>query len=224
MKKKDDLFIEFLLKWFKTNKRKFSWRILNLTPFQVLIAELLLQKTNANQVEKIFPEFIKKFPDPLKIVKTDESQLAETLRPLGLFLRRSRDLKKTAKLIIDNNNEVPETKKELMNLPGVGEYIANAVLCFAFNKPVPIIDANVGRIMKRVYSFPVKNAPSRDKNLEKFMQDLIPKSNFKEFNLALLDLAALICLPKNPKCLECPVSKICDFFINLNKNNINKNE
>ena len=98
-----------------------------------------------------------------------------------------------------------------MKLPGVGEYISNAVLCFGFNKPVPIIDANVGRVIKRVYSFPVKSAPSRDKDLLIKMQEIIPDTRFKEFNLGILDLGALICVPRNPICAECPLTKICDF-------------
>ena len=99
-----------------------------------------------------------------------------------------------------------------MKLPGVGEYIANAVLCFSFKKPVPIVDANVGRIMNRIFSFPVKSAPSRDKNLLEKMKEILPEKNARAFNLALLDFAALVCLPRKPRCEECPLSQSCDFF------------
>ena len=133
------------------------------------------------------------------------------LEPLGLFNRRARDLKKTAAAICENDGNIPDDRKSLMKLPGVGEYISNAVLCFGFNKPVPIIDANVGRVIKRVYSFPVKSAPSRDKDLHIKMEEIIPDTRFKEFNLGILDLGALICVPRNPKCVECPLTKICDF-------------
>ena len=139
--------------------------------------------------------------------------MAKILEPLGLFNRRARDLKKTAEVIIENSGQIPDDQKSLMSLPGVGEYISNAVLCFGFNRPVPIIDANVGRVIKRVYTFPVKSAPSRDKNLLKKMEDIIPETQFKEFNLGILDFAALICLPRNPKCNECPLTDICDFIL-----------
>lgn len=213
MNLKDQKFVSILLDWFNINKRKFSWRDTKLTPFQILIAEIMLQKTGANQVEKLFPEFIKKYPDPKAISTLRIKKLEEILHPLGLYQRRARDIKRTAKSILENNGKLPRTKKELMALPGIGEYIANAILCFAFQEPVPIIDANVGRVMKRIYSFPVKNAPSRDKKLLEKMTQIIPKSNFRNFNLAILDFAALVCLPRNPLCNECSLSKICEFYL-----------
>ncbi len=212
MKSKYEQFVKLLLDWFESNKRDFSWRTLKLTPFQHLVAEMMLQKTNAKQVDKLFTSFIKDHPDAKSIVELAEESLAEELQPLGLFNRRARDLKKTAQIILDESNEVPSTREELMKLPGVGDYIANAILCFSFNMAVPILDANVGRVIKRMYSFPVKGAPSRDKSLAKKMSQVIPEKNFKEFNYAILDLAALICLPRKPQCSECPLLSICDYF------------
>lgn len=216
MNQKHEKFIALLLKWFDSNKREFSWRRLELTPFQQLVAELMLQKTGASQVENIFPTFLKRYPDAKSVSKMKEGSLAKILMPLGLFNRRARDLKKTAEIIVENNNKLPKTKKDLMELPGVGDYIANAILCFSFDQPVPIIDANVGRIIKRVFSFPVKSAPSRDKKLAEMMNDVMPKTEFKQFNYAMLDHAALICLPRKPKCMECPLKSICDYHENLN--------
>ncbi|MBY9017679.1 MAG: hypothetical protein KGD66_02505 [Candidatus Lokiarchaeota archaeon] len=215
MNSKDDTFVKLILDWFKNNKREFSWRTLKLSPFQVLIAELMLQKTNASQVENIFPRFIEIYPNPESIVNLREDDLAKLLQPLGLFNRRARDLKKTAEIILDLGNVIPSEKTDLMSLPGVGDYIANAVLCFAFSKKMPIIDANVGRVMKRIFSFPVKSAPSRDKKLAERMEDLIPDRYFKEFNYAILDMAALVCIPRKPRCEECPLTAICDYYVNL---------
>ncbi|TFG20960.1 MAG: hypothetical protein EU533_05760 [Promethearchaeota archaeon] len=209
---KDRTFVRVLLKWYDTNKRVFPWRDEKLTPFQVLVAELMLQKTNATQVEKLFSNFIENYPDPLSVRKLKESYLSELLKPLGLYNRRARDLKKLADIVIDDNNTIPNNKKALLELPGVGEYIANAVICFAFDQKVPIIDANIGRIMKRVYSFPVKSAPSRDKELTKRMDEILPEKKFKEFNYAMLDFAALICSPRNPKCIQCPINELCDNY------------
>lgn len=212
MKSKNESFSKHLLDWFESNRRDFSWRKPGLTPFQLLIAEIMLQKTGAKQVENIFSKFIKKYPDANTIIKIKDEKLEELLHPLGLFKRRTRDIKKTAQKIIENNNKVPTTRKELMELPGVGEYIANAVLCFSFKKPVPIVDANVGRVIKRVFSFPVKSAPSRDKNLLEKMKEILPEKKARDFNLAILDFAALVCFPRNPQCGECPFSQSCDFF------------
>ena len=212
MENKDKIFVKELLKWYKTNKREFPWRNENLTPFQILLAELMLQKTNATQVEKIFPDFIEKYPKPLSVNELEESFLSDLLKPLGLYNRRARDLKKLSEMIISDNNIVPKNKKQLLELPGVGDYIANALLCFAFNKKVPIIDSNVGRVMKRVFSFPVKSAPSRDKKLTARMEEIIPEKSFKSFNYAILDFAALTCLPRNPRCAECPLHEFCDYY------------
>ena len=209
---KDKTFVQVLLKWYEPNKRVFPWRNEELTPFQVLVAELMLQKTNATQVEKVFSNFIENYPDPSSVSKLKETFLSELLKPLGLYNRRARDLKKLADIIIKDNDIIPNSRKALLELPGVGEYIANAVLCFAFNNSVPIIDANVGRVMKRVFLFPVKSAPSRDKELTKRMETILPEKNFKEFNYAMLDFAALVCLPRNPKCIECPLNELCDSY------------
>ena len=211
MKNKNQEFVDILLDWFKTNKRNFLWRNPELTPFKILLAEIMLQKTGANQVEKLFPDFIEKYPTAQDIVKISDLELENLLRPLGLYQRRARDIKKTAQLIADNNDIIPNTRKELMDLPGVGDYIANAVLCFAFKQRVPIVDANVGRVINRVFSFPVKNAPSRDKKLLEKMKEIIPEKNYIEFNYAILDFAALVCMPRNPLCDDCPILEICDF-------------
>jgi len=213
MKSENNSFINPLIEWFESNKRDFSWRRPGLSPFQLLMAEIMLQKTGANQVENLFTEFIKKYPDASSILSMKDEELEEFLHPLGLFKRRARDIKKTAQLILEKDNVVPNTRKELMELPGVGNYIANAVLCFAFKKPVPIVDANVGRVMRRFFSFPVKSAPSRDKSLLERMGEILPEKKARDFNLALLDFAALVCLPRKPRCDECPISGSCDYFL-----------
>ena len=139
MDSKDDIFVKLILDWFKNNKREFSWRTLELSPFQVLVAELMLQKTNASQVQNIFPGFIERYPNPKSIANISEEDLANLFQPLGLFNRRARDLKKTADMILKQGNVVPSKKKDLLNLPGVGDYIANAVLCFAFIKKLQLL-------------------------------------------------------------------------------------
>ncbi len=212
---KNEKISQNLIKWYTQNKRNFSWRIQKLTPFQALVAELMLQKTGAKQVEKIFSNFIKKYPTPESIVMTSQEILEEELQPLGLFRRRARDLKRLSEQILEKNGEIPKTKKELTKLPGVGNYIAMALLCFAFNQKVPLVDANIARIIKRVYTFPVKDAPTRDKNLWQKVESLVPDEEIKTFNYALLDLGALICTPTKPKCEDCPLNEICDFYLKI---------
>ncbi|MFX1238383.1 MAG: hypothetical protein ACFFAS_13685 [Promethearchaeota archaeon] len=212
--KKEQEFVQHLLKWFENNKRNFAWRNPELSPFNVLIAEIMLQKTGANQVEPLFTTFIQDYPTAESVANLTEEDLGEILKPLGLFKRRARDIKKAVNAIIDNGGQIPKDPKELMALPGVGEYIANAVSCFAFGQRTAIVDANVGRIIKRVFSFPVKSAPSRDKALTEKMNEIVPEQDYRAFNLALLDFAALTCLPRTPSCEGCPLIKMCDFYNN----------
>lgn len=211
MESRDREFIERLLNWFVKNKREFSWRKPGLDPFHLLVAELMLQKTGANQVEKIFPSFIQKFPTPMDIVTTPVEVLERELESLGLQNRRARDLKRLSETLEEEGGQIPHSAKDLMKLPGIGEYIANAILCFAFNDDVLLVDANIARIMERFFSFKIKGAPTRDRNLWERMSHLIIPGRARESNLALLDFGALICIPRNPRCDGCCMLDICTF-------------
>ena len=110
------------------------------------------------------------------------------------------------------NGKVPDNKKDLLSLPGVGPYTANAVLCFAFGHDVSMLDVNIIRVLKRVFSPDVKKSRERtDKSFWDFAESLPPKGKGKEFNYAILDFAGEVCTAKNPKCKSCPMKKICDF-------------
>lgn len=206
---KNDFFIKNLLIWFQKCKRDFPWRRKK-NPFDLLIAEFMLQKTNATSVLKVYESFLKKFPNMKSIYETKQAVLEEELKDLGLYKRRARDLKKIAE-ILRESEVIPQTKEDLFQLPGIGNYMANAILCFGFGKKIPIVDANVGRIISRFFNFEVKSAPSRDKKLFSFLEELIP-DNAREFNYALLDFGALTCKAQKPKCEECPLNSKCSFF------------
>lgn len=202
---KKDFFLEKLLKWYGDNKRDFPWRKTT-QPYHILIAELMLQKTQATSVFKVYETFLKKFPTIKTIHKTEQAVLERELMDLGLYKRRARDLKKIAEELYEK--EIPQTKDELLKLPGIGNYMTNAILCFAFEKKIPIVDANVGRIISRFFNLEVKSAPSRDKQLFSFLEELIP-DNARDFNFALLDFGALVCKAQNPSCEECPIRSEC---------------
>ncbi|GKS67904.1 hypothetical protein YTPLAS73_14510 [Nitrosarchaeum sp.] len=140
-------------------------------------------------------------------------KLKKVLKPLGLEHTRSKHLKDLSKKILaDFNGKVPGTKKELLSLPGVGPYTANAVLCFSFGHDVSMLDVNILRVIERVFSPDVNNARgASDKNLWEFVEKLPPAGKGKEFNYAILDLAGEICASRNPKCSSCPMRKICNF-------------
>lgn len=209
---KEKFFTKKLCLHYRTYNRNFPWRETK-NPFHILVSEIMLQKTDVQKVLKIFPKFITKYSSPHILSNAAVRLLRKDLFLLGIHDRAKR-LKETAKILIDRfNGLVPKEKDKLLALKGVGDYIANAVLCFAFNKDVPIVDANVIRIFERFFSLKSNKPRSRtDKIIWQFAENLIPKENAKRYNRALLDFAAIICTARKPSCLRCPLSRRCDYF------------
>jgi len=210
---KEKFFPKKLCFHYKKYRRSFPWRETK-NPFHILISEIMLQKTDAQKVLETFPQFISKYSSPRALSSAALSILRKDIFLLGMHNRAKR-LKETAKILIDRfNGHVPKEKDKLLTLRGVGDYIANAVLCFAFNKYVPIVDANVIRVVERFFSLKSKKVrPRTDKLIWQFAEKLVPKGNAKEYNRAILDFAALVCTAKKPNCLNCPISKKCDYFV-----------
>ncbi|MFC2161624.1 hypothetical protein ACFLRX_08240 [Acidobacteriota bacterium] len=202
-----------LLKWYKKYKRDFFWRTVS-DPYQILICEILLKKTRAETVEKLLLSFFKRFPDLKKIHLSSENELQRKLKPFGLYRQRAVHLKKLAEYAKDNFlYKIPQGKSELLKFPGVGEYTASAVICFAFNQKMPIIDTNTVRIFSRLYGIKKeKGELRRDKifiaKVDNFYYRIRIRK-VKELNWALLDLGALICKPKTPQCIICPIAIHC---------------
>lgn len=189
--------------WEKLNGRKFSWRE-NRTPYRVLIAEILLKRTTSTAAIKLYDEFLKKYPDINSLFHTSASDLSIILRPIGLYNQRSNQLKQIASYIINNfGGELPDNYKSLIKIPGVGEYTASSILCFCYGKNKAIIDSNVERILYR--SFLV-----RGKEMRNIAEILIDKQEPEVYNYGMLDLGAIICHYKYPKCPKCPVKDLCE--------------
>ncbi|MEL7663228.1 MAG: hypothetical protein AAGU10_03750 [Methanosarcina mazei] len=210
---KKDIFVESLILWHKNNKRHFEWRSTK-DPYKILVAEVMLQKTDASKVESVYSKFIKKYSDPYILANSDISEIEREIHLLGIHQRAERLIKMAETLVYKFNGKVPETKPELMELFGVGDYISNAVLCFAYNKDVPLLDTNIVRILSRVFSIKSeKTRPRTDKQMWETMESIIPSGKAKEFNLSLLDFSAKVCTAKNPKHEVCPLKYICDHYI-----------
>lgn len=201
-----------LLEWWKHNKRTFPWRETR-EPYEILIAELLLRKTTAQQVAEIFPELLKRYSTPKQLLEDDEERINELIWPLGLEHKRTALLKHFAKYIMDNyNGRIPKSKMALVAIPGVGEYVANAVLCFSYGKDVPTVDTNYIRLMHRFFGIRSgKTRPRNDPWLWKKARQIIPKGQGREFNYAVLDFCASICTARKPDCSKCPAAKKCRY-------------
>jgi A/G-specific adenine glycosylase len=198
-----------VLYWAQTHGRDFAWRR-SKAPYDVLLAELLLHRTRADVVEPTFLQLRAAYPTPERLAEADENELAELLRPLG-YTHRSRRLPSLGRALVERHRGgVPSHREELLGLPGVGRYIANAVLAMAFNKPVPLLDPNVIRVIGRVFNvWSEKPRPRDDHLLWDFLERLVPAGRPADFGLALVDLGALICRPRRPRCGDCPLRMRC---------------
>jgi len=201
-----------VLGWFRKHGRDFPWRETE-DPYPVLVAELLLQRTRADLVEPIYDRFLAAYPSPHALAKADPADAEELLRPLG-FLHRSRRLPALGRALVDSHGgDVPRSKSDLLALPGVGEYVANAVLTVAFGRRMPLLDPNVIRLLDRVFGRTSTRArPRDDAELWEFVAHLLPRRNAREFSLALVDLGAVVCR-RRPRCFECPLRSRCDAFL-----------
>lgn len=210
---KSDQFAQKLATWFEKNERIFPWRETS-DPYRVLLAEIFLRKTDAKKVLGIYEHFIRHYPEFETLVNANVRDLENFLRPLGLYRRRAKELKNLAQIVMTRHRgEIPRSREELLGLPGVGDYIANAILCFVFGKDVPLLDTNVIRVVTRVFSFKPKRKRARDDpEMWRAVRQMVPRGKARDFNLATLDLAATICHPRKPECVVCPVLSLCDYY------------
>jgi A/G-specific adenine glycosylase len=205
-------FVARLLKWWSEHKFDFPWRNTN-DPYKILIAELLLRKTTAKQVKALYENFLSKYPDVETLSRASISEIENTIRPLGMEHKRAVLLKSLAEDIVQKHMaHVPTSEDELLKLPGVGLYVANAVLCFAYGRDVPLVDTNAVRIFQRVFGFKSqKHRPKDDPLLWKFVAKIIPPGKARDFNLAIIDFAHSICIPRKPRCNICILGNICKY-------------
>ncbi len=201
--------ISILLRWYVKSKRDLPWRSEYLpNPYYVFVSEYMLQQTTVPTVKTRFEEFIKKWPSVDKLAKTTEDKILQFWSGLGYY-SRARNLLKAAKIINkDFNGEIPNTYENLIQLPGIGDYTAKAILGIAYNKSVMPLDANIERILARLYAL---NQP-----LVKIKKQLLEKSNYfnsknhsSKLIQSFMDYGSIICKPKIPKCHACMINEYC---------------
>jgi len=198
-----------LLWWYAKNGRNFPWRRKSASRYEIIVAEVLLQRTRAETVAGFYRDFIKEYPSWKKLAGANEKDLAIFLRPIGLWRRRSASLSALAKIISRRNGSFPRNREEIEALPGVGQYIANAVLLFCYDEPQPLLDVNMARVLERVFG-PRQLADIRyDPYLNSLSSTVVNCRNPREINWAILDLAATTCRYSAPCCHECPLGHIC---------------
>ncbi|QWC00317.1 A/G-specific adenine glycosylase [Mycoplasmatota bacterium] len=198
-----------LEKWYKNNKRELPFRKTS-NPYYIWVSEIMLQQTQVETVIPYFNHFIKVYPTVNSLANTNEDTLLSHVQGLGYY-RRFKNMLKAAKTICnDFNGGFPTSYKDLIHLSGIGEYTAGAIMSIAYHKPFAATDGNVIRVISRVYNINEDMRLEKNKKLvKKINQDLIEDSNPSVFTQALMELGALICRPKNPKCEICPLLENC---------------
>jgi A/G-specific adenine glycosylase len=209
------------IKWFRhqlsiwgvAHRRDYPWRQTT-DSYHLLVAESLLQRTDADTVAPIYKLFLQRYPTIEDLAAANLKDIMNILKPLGLFFRAER-LQQCAEIIIRQyDGKVPETQKQLLELPGIGDYTARQIGAQAFNQPLAVLDANVARILERFFGLQGERVKSRCKILWGAADLIAPKAEVGTWNLALLDFGALTCKAQNPDCENCPLSSKCKWNSN----------
>jgi len=197
------------VKWYRRNGRKLPWRETR-DPYAILVSEFMLQQTQVAAVIPYYNEWLRRFPDFAALARAPENDILHAWQGLGYYAR-ARNLHAVAKTVQHlHGGRFPRNLAAIRELPGIGRYTANAVATFAFDQSVPIVETNTARVLARLFDFrsPIDRAAGREE-LWKRAQTLVPKSSARIYNSALVDLGALICSPRQPKCTICPVKTFC---------------
>jgi DNA (cytosine-5)-methyltransferase 1 len=198
-------FHDQLLEWHAEHRRSFPWRIEPLSPWSVLMAEMCLARMRADKVADAFERLSGLAPSPAQILVEREETLRE-MRSLGLGSRAENLIEVAVALVADFGGEVPATELELRSLPHVGDYVAQAVLCFGFARRAVLVDSNTARIVGRIF----ERVKERRWQLRLDLYRIAgPDGPDAAFNHALLDLGSLICKPGEPRCRQCPLRQYC---------------
>jgi A/G-specific adenine glycosylase len=203
-----------ILYWYDNNKRSLPWRIkcsIKKKEYFTLVSEFMLQQTQVKTVIPYFNNFLKNIPNFQSLAKVPEAKLLKHWQGLGYY-SRAKNLKKSAKMIIDNyNGRLPNNFEELKKLPGVGNYTASAISAIAFNQQIIPLDGNIERVLKRILNLKTEDEVKKE-NLHKEKKIFGQTSRSSDYAQALMEIGALLCKPKNPYCDKCPITKNCLSF------------
>ena len=185
-----------------------------------MIAEFLLKRTTATAVSRVYDDFLVRFPSLQEIASASEEELVQYLSGVGLQRQRARSLNRLAMwLLTTHSGDVPSDLASLLEVPGLGDYSAAAILSFGIGTQIAVLDANVERIITRVFSNSLPPRPSKAL-LNEVAQRLLPPDNHEKYNFGLLDFGRLVCRYAAPKCGVCPLNSICDLWAKSSPENV----
>lgn len=199
-----------LLRWFRREGRPLPWRRTR-DPYRILVSEFMLQQTQVSRVESYYARFLSRFPTLEALARANPAGVRAAWDGLGYY-RRARNLHALARTVVrEHGGVVPDDPARLRQLPGVGAYTAGAVATFAYERRVPAIDTNVRRVLRRAFAPRLAQGAAAERRLHALAQRLLPRRGRTawEFNQALMDLGAMICTARAPRCPACPVQHAC---------------
>jgi len=202
-----------LLEWFDKNERKLPWRETT-DPFKILIAEMMLRRTKAEQVKPVYDNFFEKYEKIEDLANARQKEIDIILYPLGLKWRSPSFILVAKEVRAKYGGEVPKNREMLKKLTGVGDYVAGAVLSIAYDKREWIVDSNIVRIFKRYFGIETSGEGRRNKKIINLAKKYIQSKNPKKTNLAILDFSAMVCTSRSPQCNRCVLKQNCFHFTN----------
>ena len=200
-----------MIAWGNKYFRAFPWRLTE-DPYRILMAEIMLHRTRARQVEPVYERFIERYGNIFALQQITREELNSVLFSLGLRWRIDLIHQMVEELIARFDGQIPHKKTDLLSLPGISDYISSAVRCFAWNQAEPLIDTNTVRVVGRVFGLNIKDSSRRNQSFRELITALVDPFEPRRYNYALLDLADQVCTKKRPPdCGRCPIRKLCLF-------------
>jgi len=199
-----------LLAWFRRNARDLPWRQ-SRDPYRIWLSEVILQQTRVSQGLPYYERFLAAFPDVNTLASASEERVFKLWEGLGYYAR-ARNLLLAAKMIVNEyGGRFPRSAKEWLSLPGIGRYTAGAIASIAFGERVAVLDGNVKRVLSRVFNIAdCIDTPAVERRMWTLAESLVPAKHPGDFNQAIMELGAGICVPRRPACSSCPVARHCE--------------
>lgn len=202
-------FRQALIAWGREHFRRFPWRLTE-HPYRILMAEVMLHRTQASQVVPAYERFLECYPDVPALSQASKEEVHDILYSLGLRWRIDLIHAMAKELMTRFDGQVPSEKVDLLRLPGVSEYIAGAVRCFTWNLSEPLVDTNTVRVVGRIFGLQIKDSSRRNRQFRELIAGLVDPVEPRAYNYALLDLADQVCTKRRrPDCERCPVLEWC---------------
>lgn len=212
-------FTRRLLRWYRAIGRDLPWRRTS-DPYKILVSEVMLQQTQVTRVEEYYPRFLHRYPTLDALSRATPAQVRASWDGLGYY-RRAANLHRLAKTVMrEHQGQLPDTPDALRKLPGIGTYTAGAITTFAYRKRAAAVDTNVERVMRRVFLPRLGAGAAAQRRIYALLDIILParRDTAWEFNQALMDLGATVCVARAPRCGVCPVRPACTTGRRTSKN------